>query len=335
MISYYIEAILVTIYLVAFTIHNIVHHYDVKAGRKSEAVGRPHLTRKFTGRSGGPVGRLLDAFRGSLDPLLGATMIMAMAMLIAAVYTSIIKGKARQVPANAQDIPTGSAIYDMCLSLLAASFSVFPVMLIYALMRHPERSERTHRRWLRRVVLVLVWGIAATEVYLAPRGELDYNERHAEESSFYCDQRGGPRYWAGMKAAQFLVIGVPVLWILITAFLLTGFRIPGVVDRPWVRRWRSIWRLLVAWINLALMWGLLAYFTVLRHKIIQVSDGLDQEDVWNFGQILAVATWVPSVAEFFYVLICEFPFPGLAASRSCLAGRIADSRLLQSALRRA
>lgn len=120
-------------------------------------------------------------------------------------------------------------------------------------------------------------------VYISPRGEYDYEYRHypkEEEKIVHnnCDQRGGVPYWDGIKAAQYLVVGAPVLWLLLTLFILTGFRISGVVEKPWVSRWQAAWRLVVAWINIVCMWGLLAYFTILRHRINVTAGHLDAED---------------------------------------------------------
>ena len=261
-------------------------------------------------------------------------------MLLAALYTSISHGRERASGSAQQTLPFfGSAVYDMVLSLLAATFSVFPVMLLYALMGRREKKKKkdkdpkagsgepatavpkwlstssstssadAHRVWLRRGVMAVLWILAVAEVYLSPRGERDYDDRHNRNqvaNQDVCNQRGGTRYWHAMKAAQVLIIGAPMLWLALTAFVVTGFGIPGLADRPWVRRWRSVWRLGIAWLNLLLMWGLLAYFTVLRHNIIETSGGLDDENKWGFGQLLALATWVPVLAEFLYIFICAF-----------------------------
>jgi hypothetical protein len=264
--------------------------------------------------------RINDSFRGSLDSFLTATMLMSVVLLGAAIYISGERVHQNSPDNTQEQLPyLSSAIYDTVLSLLASVFSVFPVMLLYALMGrhgvrqkkkgHAGRSPDVHRVWLRRCVLGLIWAMAATQVYLAPRGDLSYWERHdpdADQYTDFCDQRGGTAYWNGLKAGQFLVVGAPLLWLFLTTFLITGFGIPGIQDRPWVVKWRSVWRLGIAWLNMLLMWGILGYFTRLRHKIIHTAGGLDNEDTWSFGQILALATWVPVLAEFVYIFICKF-----------------------------
>ena len=305
-------------YLIAYTVWQIRRHFEKKKHAKSSP-GVPHIHRTFTGSSG-PSGRILDAFRGSLASFLSSAILLALVMLIAAISLAAEKTKVRKLPEVKQEIPTGSAIYDIALSLLAATFSVFPVMLLYALMKDPDRgAEGGHRTWMRRVMLLVLWCLGVTEMFLGPRGELDYQFRHDKQPYFDCDKRGGSQYWHGLKAGQWLVIGAPLTWIVLTTFLVTGFWIPGVAEKPWIRRLRASWRLTVAWINLVLMWGVLAYFTYLRHGIITLAGGLDNEDKWTFGQILALATWAPVVFDWFYILICELTYqaPSDASKIDC------------------
>ncbi|KAL0935938.1 uncharacterized protein CTRU02_208153 [Colletotrichum truncatum] len=282
-VSYFLEALLGTMYLIAFTIHQTILYFKKNKPKKS----RPQQAQTVSDR-------ILDSFRGSLDMFLGGAMLIAVAMLGAALYSSITQGEEKRK--TNPDLPSGEAVYEMPLSLIASNFSVFPVMLLYALVKHEG-----HRKWLHRSVLLILWGLSASVVFLAPRAEIDYDERKSGRRNFDCDQRGS-QYWQVVKATQFLVIALPLLWLVITLFLTTGFKIPGMVDKPWVKTWRGIWRLLIAWINLFLMWGILAYFAHFRQKIIDTAGGLDKNDEWTFGQVLALAAWVPVVAELFYIL---------------------------------
>jgi hypothetical protein len=319
--SYYVEAGLATAYLLAYTIWQIEKWKKIKktpGAREAQVVGEMPEKKKNRKKHGLPLSRRInDSFRGSLDSFLTATMLMSVVLLGAAIYISGERVHQNSPDNTQEQLPyLSSAIYDTVLSLLASVFSVFPVMLLYALMGrhgvrqkkkgHAGRSPDVHRVWLRRCVLGLIWAMAATQVYLAPRGDLSYWERHdpdADQYTDFCDQRGGTAYWNGLKAGQFLVVGAPLLWLFLTTFLITGFGIPGIQDRPWVVKWRSVWRLGIAWLNMLLMWGILGYFTRLRHKIIHTAGGLDNEDTWSFGQILALATWVPVLAEFVYIFI--------------------------------
>lgn len=79
-----------------------------------------------------------------------------------------------------------------------------------------------------------------------------------------------------MIAAQYLIIAGPLIWFVLTVFVLTGFRIPGILHKPWMVRWRSFWRLGIAWFNLLAMWGVLGFFTWVRHKIDQTVGHLNE-----------------------------------------------------------
>ena len=300
------EAILATLYLVAFTIWHIRSFFEK---RKATRADRPHIRRTFTGL-GNIEGRVFDAFRGSLNPLLGGTVLMSLVMLIAAIYTAAVGVQKRELPSTLKAIPTGSAIYDVSLSFLAAAFSAFPVLLLYALMKQPDKAaEANQRKWLRRFGLLAVWALSITEAFLAPRGDIDVNRQDLEISKtmqnikVVCDDRGGSDYWDGLKVTQYLVCVVPAIWIALTAFITTGFGCETVVRNRVVRRFRAVWRLFVAWFNLLIMWVILLYFWRLRNEIIDRADGLDNNDEWNFGQILAVSTWAPAILEFCYILV--------------------------------
>ncbi|KAF9873722.1 hypothetical protein CkaCkLH20_08832 [Colletotrichum karsti] len=283
-VSYFLEALLGTMYLVVFTIHQTIRRFNKNKYKKPR---KPNASQSVSGR-------ILDSFRGSLDMFLSGAMLIAVAMLGAALYAAI-DGKEERDKVN-PDLPSGEAVYETALSLIASNFSVFPVMLLYALVKHDG-----HRKWLHRSVLFIMWGLSASVVYIAPRAEIDWAQRKSGVENFDCDQRGS-QYWHVVKAVQFLVIGLPLLWLVITVFITTGFKIPGMVDRPWVKALRGIWRLLIAWINLFIMWGILAYFTIFRQKIIDAAGGLDKNDRWTFGQVFALAAWVPVIAELFYIL---------------------------------
>ncbi|TPX14709.1 uncharacterized protein E0L32_005104 [Thyridium curvatum] len=307
--AYYVEAVLATMYLVAFTVWRLREHLRKRASRRGGGGGgdgHQKHRRPLTGPNSGWAGRILDAFRATVSSFLSMAMLLSLVMLIAAIKTAAQKSQIRRIPELSRDVPNGSALYDISLSLLASTFSVFPVMLIYALMRHTGGGkEEGHRQWMSRAVLALLWALGVAEMYLAPRGELDYDYRHSGVGQFDCDVRGGQRHWRGIKAGQWMVVGAPLLWVALAAFVVTGFGIPGVADYAWVRRWRAAWRLAVAWLNLLLMWGVLAYFTYLRHSITATAGGdrgADQSGRWLFGQILALSTWAPTVAEWFYVL---------------------------------
>ena len=249
----------------------------------------------------------MDAFDGSLDGFLSSAMLIAVSMLAAAIFVAV-KRQVHKVNTNPQYglIGSGDDVYDISLTFLGAVFSIFPVLVLYAMLREPTKSERlgAGKSWLRRSVLLLIWVGCVLEAFLAPRGEIDYQYRNDSDYDIWgiCDLRGGSVYWRGLTAAQYLVFALPLLWLLVTVLLHTGFRIPGLTQLKALKRLKSAWRLGVAWLNLLAMWGILIYFKIYRDLIIKVADGDDTAAThWGFGQIVALAAWVPVIVNFFYV----------------------------------
>lgn len=216
-------------------------------------------------------------------------------MLIAAIYTSAAGVAEREAIQTRKDvkIPHGSVLYDMMLSMLASTFSIFPVIVIYAIQKRNATDARrtTQRRatdaletmqrpatddrnttprpiWLGRLILALIWVLGVTEAFLSLYGNFDYatREESEREAKWNCDLRS-KTYWKGMRAAQVLFIVGPIALVVLTIFLLTGFGIPSLREHPFLVICRSYWRLFIAWMNLLAMWALLACFTYIRHKI--------------------------------------------------------------------
>ncbi|KAL2273343.1 hypothetical protein FJTKL_04576 [Diaporthe vaccinii] len=229
-------------------------------------------------------------------------------MLVAALYMSGKGTAQRRSPLADTEVPGDSVLYNMMLSMLAATFSIFPVTILYAMQRRDSDcsfKKRENQVWVRRAVLVLIWMLGAAEVYASLYGNFDYDHRDYD-SDYYrenCDWRGSVHFWDGMIAARCLIIAGPVIWLILTIFVLTGFRIPGILHKPWMIRWRSFWRLGIAWFNLLAMWGILGFFTWVRHKIDVTVGHLNEANNWKFGQVLALATWAPVLFQFIYVFI--------------------------------
>lgn len=257
--SYYTEAVLVTLFLFAYSFWHIQQHRTKVEPNASLLAPRT-----------------LRAFQHSMKGFLDAAQVFSVAMLFAAVYISaqgvaLRKENAAKGKYGPVEIPHGSALYDMMLSMLASTFSIFPVLILYTIQRrHATDTLKTTGRpiWFGRIILALMWMLGVMEAFLSLYGNFDYDKRH-ESSRFAkenCDWRS-TTYWTGMRAAQVLFIVGPIVWLLITIFLLTGFGRPGIIDKPFVASWRSHWRLVIAWINLLAMWAILWFFTWVRHKI--------------------------------------------------------------------
>jgi hypothetical protein len=238
-------------------------------------------------------------------------MLMSLAMLCAGLYLCVHGMNNQAALPDTSDFPYhSSTAYDMLLSFRASTFSVLPILVLYSLKspntESPSRSKKDMNRvWMRRVVLVAIWILGIVQTFLSPRGNPDYNSRQNAEYD-PCDVRGGPDYWRDTEEAMIYVIVVPVVWMVITAFFVTGFGIPSVVNTRWIRGLRSVWRFGIAWAVCGLMWAILFFFLELRDKILSTAGSSDSQNDWSFGQVLALATWVPVAAEFCYIFFCKF-----------------------------
>ena len=101
---------------------------------------RPTLTSRLGARA-------VEALRSYFNDFLGASMAFSIAMLIAVLCMSA-KGTTaqRRSPLGTDaEVPMDSALYYMMISMLAATFSIFPVIILYAMQRHARANYRSRR----------------------------------------------------------------------------------------------------------------------------------------------------------------------------------------------
>ncbi|KAG8164017.1 hypothetical protein KVR01_005935 [Diaporthe batatas] len=259
--SYFVEAIIITILLLTYSFWRFRLPYP--SCKNPEPNGRPS----------GVLHRFVVGLQESLQNFLDASEFFSIAMLVAALYLSSTGLRERKEPGSNNQVPQKTALYDMLLSMLASTFSVFPVIIAYSIKRrHPPDSEKYNLRpaLLSMAILSLIWILSVVEAFISLYGNLDYDYGEADAvyaKEYNCDWRASINYWVGMRAAQALLLFCPLFFVIMTGFLITGFGISGVVHKPLVARCRRLWRLVIAWVNLLAMWGVLGFFTWVRHKI--------------------------------------------------------------------
>lgn len=214
--SYYVEAVQVTIFLVAFSVWHMRQYTASQRNSRSGLLPGTQYHHEPPTRTSRLGARTIGAFRSSLNAFLGTSMLFSIAMLAAALYMSG-KGTAQRISplGVASDIPTDSALYDMMLSMLAAMFSIFPVMILYAMQRRESDfsfNKRENQVWVSRAVLVLIWMLGVAEVWASLYGNFDYDYREFE-NAFHkenCDWRGSVHYWDGSKSFRSLADRPPM-----------------------------------------------------------------------------------------------------------------------------
>lgn len=277
--SYYVEAILATTLLLTYTYWRFQQLYPSYQNPVSNP-GKSKVAQRF-----------ILGLQESLQDFLDASKLFSIAMLAAAIYLSgkgIVQRKVLENsdPEQAQPPPEKTVLYDMFLSMLASTFSIFPVMMASTIKgRDPSDSTQYKRRpiWLGTAILTLIWVLSVMEAVMSLYGNIDYGGYHEGDyyrklAQYNCDWRSAAHYWVGMTAAQLLLVACPLILVLITVFLITGFGIPGVADKQLVVHCRQLWRLVVAWTMLLVMWGILGFFTWVRHKIDATMGHLNESN---------------------------------------------------------
>ncbi|KAI1763370.1 hypothetical protein GGR53DRAFT_497817 [Hypoxylon sp. FL1150] len=287
-ITYYFAAGLVTVYFCALTLSSlgIIRQRHAPKSRSS---------------------LLLSAFEASVNGFLDATLIFAASMLAAACF--------RLSQAFLQDNGEGRGhwmLYASIGSIYMSTFSIFPPLVLQSILQDLRRN------WLR----ILVWAIIVIfmianevlfEIFLQTYVKR-YVESYAEDNL----SDGLEVFWYWM-CNPFTLLEKGILPILhLAQAILVLNAICYVAYIGWKRKSRDIqgWpRLRAFWekvhryirtMNAAfcclLMWTMIGLFHAYRDIVNGAAGEENQNSNWTFGQVLAVATWIPVAVEFLTVL---------------------------------
>ncbi|KAH8778527.1 hypothetical protein F5883DRAFT_693296 [Diaporthe sp. PMI_573] len=166
--SYYVEAVLVTILLFAYSYWRFRQPFP---SYKNPAPNTSKSRRRY---------RFVVGLQELLQNFLDASELFSIAMLVAALYLSgkgIVQRKDFDNPDATTNVPPKIALYDMLLSMLASTFSIFPVIIAYTIQRrHPSDSMNHKHRptWFGVAILLLIWVLSVMEAFMSLYGNLDY-----------------------------------------------------------------------------------------------------------------------------------------------------------------
>ncbi|KAK4154396.1 hypothetical protein C8A00DRAFT_14475 [Chaetomidium leptoderma] len=258
--SYYIEAILATIYMV------------VLLGKSFHLWG-----------GGGAPGRILGAFLGTLGDLIMGAFVFSLVVVIASLHSIFqVRG----------DEDFSVTTYEIVTAMLVTVFSVCSATLLYCLAEHGKGPKV-----LLRAVLFALWALMLAVVNIGrttdPSAAALQSGTIGHPFELYCQVIGtGP-----LEAVRIFAVasaGLGALWLV---YLLSRKCRSKASETG--RLWRAVVTIL-AWI---VMWVFLGVFTALRARSIEVAGASDKSNEWSFGQIVAVAAWVPVLLNFIYILI--------------------------------
>ena len=311
MISYSIEATLILIYVLAY--------YLCKPSPQgtSTSTARPHRFNLLP--------RLHTATVSSIHSLYVTATTLSYAIVTAAIFIF----SQNRLAASLVDI------YMNELLVLAPTFSIFPVLVLHTLLpdwkaksmtSHQGKEGWEGRNGFRRLLgvvlymfcLVTVWvvfvkGIRSTDPDFELGGEHNIRLSH----DVYLT---APKYIKGLVIVMLVVplLGLAALggvrWLRRRA---SRPRPPPPPPPPSNRRQppntahaaKQVWTfprakvlasVAIQALSIAMMLINLTWLWYLRTEAMHHAGGIDRDTEWNFGQILAAATWLPVLMEFVY-----------------------------------
>ncbi|KAJ4299280.1 hypothetical protein N0V90_004524 [Kalmusia sp. IMI 367209] len=309
MISYTIEATLIIVYLLA-------HYFaPTTQSTSSQSTKQWH----FDLRS-----RIGTATASSIHSLYATAIILSYAIVTAAITIFFL----HYLTASLVDI------YMNELLILAPAFSVFPVLTLHTLLPDEKLkpAERRTAGWEARTgfrrflgaalylfCLVSVWliyvkGVRTTD----PEFELGEPTQNLDINLSRDVYIIAPRY---VLALVILILVVPLLGITIFGGRLWLRRRAGRSQRgasiqeqrlrnatssgqqTSSQRIRNLLNFILQAFSVAMMLIQLTWLWYLRTEAMRDAGGFDRDTEWNFGQILAVGTWLPVLMEFVYFFL--------------------------------
>jgi hypothetical protein len=276
--NYYLQAILVTLYVAVL----LTLQYTTAGG----------WMRKRT-----CVWRIYSAIQHSLRLFLDASLIFALAVLVATVHTFRVRLTAPRTPL------TDYALY---LFIYLSHYTLLPALALH----HCNTSSL--RRHYGRIAL---WSLA-TSLELAALGMFFRIVRQPGSYEFYRvddtytledpDRQLPWNAWCTNAPA----VRTFSIWALaLIGFTLLMMILPVLLfaSRRWIDQTRkeTCQKTLVI-TCLAAMWAFQIEFTLFRIAMNKRAGSSNKDSQWSFGQILALASWIPVVVEIVYIS-CEGP----------------------------
>jgi hypothetical protein len=302
MIAYFIEAALVSLFLLAMGLYRLTYHRSPRKSVSNQEAP-PHSA----------LARVLDAFRGSTTNFWSATAILSLTMLMVSLRMT---ARARIYAERAvQAWRAGSAVsaYDTELATVVSVFSLFPVLILGLLVKN-----RGRRRLLMGAVHCILYVLVLAQIRLG----IKQTSVASTISSLgrACNPSIVDRVFRKYGSPVFYVlIALPIGLAVISATAVLFRRSRGkradqkTETKVWYRAlclsrlYEASLKLFACFACFTLMWASLGLLLSMRGEIIKNVGHEDPALEWSFGQFLALATWIPVFVEWVYILICKFP----------------------------
>lgn len=305
-LTYYAEAILATLHFFVLAVDRFLR--DAASHHPRSSFSQRHPPFRPSPRKASF--SLIDALRGSADSFLDGAVLFAGAMLVAGVFENAYA---------ARSYGKDTFIYETLLSLLLPVFSLFPAALLHGVVVGQRRVWLRRAIWITLGILGVSVAVLATSTFHAIRGKQS-GEATATSTS---DQQGGdalaafdnsgqawellcmPADTVGVRVAlkvTAVVVGVGgLLW---AVFVANFLRVPALEKYRALVWLRGVWWIVISALALGAMWTYLVLFTRYRRLIVDRAGPAPQDTKWTFGQVLALATWLPVAIDFVYIFLC-------------------------------
>ncbi|EPE09113.1 integral membrane protein [Ophiostoma piceae UAMH 11346] len=239
--------------------------------------------------------RFVSVFHDSLATFLDTGLLFSIAMLVGAVYRY---GSARVNPEKTH------SPYQLMNAAYMGIFNVLPPFLLQLVMKHRRRQGVRNILW----VVILVLGITLISLYWTSLGtDAQIYRMLTTHDSAVSDfvWEYGCNHSNISTAFKFTLIAAVVTLIFNSAFWV-WFGLPArfraKLNSHKTERRKSIVRKLSIISSCLLMWTLLGLFTAYRSILLEKMPNAQSSSSWSFGQMLALATWVPVGIDMYTIL---------------------------------
>lgn len=192
--------------------------------------------------------------------------------------------------------------YDITTSIMVSVLATCPATALYAVGGQGKGPP-----YLLRVVLLGMWLVMLVIVNIGQKTDPSMIAvqlgKVSQPFDVLCEVIGKAPL-NGIRIFSVIAAGLGGVWILYLGYrkLSSGKKLRELDDDRDVK-WG---RFAIAFLSWAAMWIFLGLFTRTRARIQMVSGDSNKSNDWNFGQIVALATWAPVIINFVWALIGMF-----------------------------
>jgi hypothetical protein len=268
LVSYYVQATLVTIFTIALTIEYIF-------------ITRNRQPSWFTHKN---TKKLRDALSASLPIFVDSNQLFCLAFIIASIWAAI---------------PPPVTQSQLILSNDMAFFTLTTVnsLNILSMFAFGDRAESRTGVFLILLALCVISAMLTT--IMKPKAQLTIWELDCGMALF-SKERLTTRILYGLYVGLSFIVAI--IFSILPRILKNGEGALALRFNTWTqknKRWGYV--LFTVVFGLA-MWGYLINVTATRQRILTASGGSNEDGKWTFGQVVALCTWIPVLVEVFYLM---------------------------------